>query len=126
MTRSEIRASHGGWAMVSTKRLAATALVTAISAVTLAGCGTKGKIMDYDDVTVWSSADPRGRKPIGTLTTLSKVTVKCVKRGQVDANGMGYGDTYKIDFDGGAGYIDTNTSILTDDGELSPNNVDEC
>ncbi|MGY1437908.1 hypothetical protein [Streptomyces reniochalinae] len=82
--------------------------------------------MDYDDVSVWSSADPRGRQPIGTLTTLSKVTVKCVERGRADANGMGYGDTYKIDFEGGTGYIDANTSILTDDGELSPNSVDEC
>ncbi|MEU5834656.1 hypothetical protein ABZ820_13425 [Streptomyces diacarni] len=112
--------------MGSNKRLAVSALVTAVSAVTLVGCGTEGKIMDYDDVSVWPSADSRGRQPIGTLTTLSKVTVKCIERGQRDANGMGYADAYKIEFEGGTGYIDTHTSILTDDGELSPNNVDEC
>ncbi|WP_405779504.1 hypothetical protein [Streptomyces sp. NBC_00859] len=77
-------------------------------------------------MTVWPAADPRGREPIGELTTLQKVTVKCITRGQLDANGMGYGDTYKIDFKGGSGYIDTSTSIQTDDGELSPGDVDEC
>ncbi|MFD3537769.1 hypothetical protein [Streptomyces sp. NPDC058664] len=112
--------------MGSNKRLVTTAVGTAILAVTLVGCGTEGTVQDYDDVTVWPAADPRGREPIGELTTLQKVTVKCITRGQVDANGMGYGDTYKIDFEGGSGYIDTNTTILTEDGELSPDNVDEC
>ncbi|MEU7074094.1 hypothetical protein AB0B30_31745 [Streptomyces narbonensis] len=112
--------------MGSNKRLATTAAVTAILAVTLVGCGTEGTIQDYDNVTVWPAADPRGREPIDTLTTLQNVTVKCITRGQVDANGMGYGDTYKIDFKGGSGYIDTSTTILTDDGVLSPDKVDEC
>ncbi|MGP3975936.1 hypothetical protein ACTWQF_18430 [Streptomyces sp. 8N114] len=112
--------------MGSIKRSAATGVATAISAVTLIGCGIEGTIQDYDTVSVWPSADPRGRQPIGQLTTQSKVTVKCITRGHVDANGMGYGDTYKIDFKGGEGYIDTSTSILTDDGVLAPGNVDEC
>ncbi|NSC25559.1 hypothetical protein FM076_32170 [Streptomyces albus subsp. chlorinus] len=108
------------------KRSTAAGVATVLSAVTLIGCGTEGRIQDYDTVSVWPAADPRGRQPIGQLTTRSKVTVKCVSRGHVDANGMGYGDMYKIDFNDGDGYIDTSTSILTDDGELSPENVDEC
>ncbi|MGP3989242.1 hypothetical protein [Streptomyces sp. 3N207] len=112
--------------MGSIKRSVAACAVTAISAVTLIGCGIEGTIQDYDTVSVWPAADPRGRQPIGQLTTQSKVKVKCISRGHVDVNGMGYGDTYKIDFNGGDGYIDTNTSILTDDGVLAPGDVDEC
>ncbi|MFE2601063.1 hypothetical protein ACFXCZ_32000 [Streptomyces sp. NPDC059396] len=97
--------------------------------VLLAGCGTSGldgKIGNYDNVSVWPSADARGSQPIGELTTLAPVTVECYTPGQVDANGMGYGATYKISYDGGEGYIDAGTSVMSDKGEVAPGMVPQC
>ncbi|MBO8186851.1 hypothetical protein [Streptomyces spirodelae] len=103
--------------------LAAAGLSTAV----LTGCGdVEGKIGNYDDVTVWPAADPRGRQPVGRLTTLTPVTVECYTPGETDASGYGYGATYKVSYDGGSGYVAASTSIISDDGEVSPDRVPEC
>ncbi|UKY54587.1 hypothetical protein [Streptomyces inhibens] len=100
------------------------AVVFAVAA--LAGCGVEGKIGNYGNVSVWPSADPRGQAPVGKLTTLMTVTVECHVPGKVDAKGFGYGGSYKVSYDGGSGYIDDSTEIMSDDGVVSPDRVSEC
>ena len=110
-------------------RAVVTTMVGAAVALSLTACGAdglSGKIGNYDSVSVWPSADPRGTQPIGTVTTMAPVTVECYTAGQTDANGMGYGATYKISYDGGEGYIDASTSIMSDKGEVSPSMVSAC
>jgi hypothetical protein len=103
--------------------VAAAGLATAV----LAGCGgVDGKIGNYGKVSVWPNADPRGQHPIADLTTLTPVTVECYTPGTVDATGFGYGATYKISYDGGSGYIDQSTSLMSDGGQVSPDRVPKC
>ncbi|WP_197091877.1 hypothetical protein [Streptacidiphilus albus] len=107
----------------------AATMASAAALLLLSACGADGlagKIEDYDSVSVWPSADPVGQQPTGELTTLAPVTVECYAAGQVDSNGMGYGASYKISYDGGSGYIDAGTSILSDKGEVSPGMVPAC
>ena len=102
-------AAVAGWVMVTT----------------LAGCGgVDGKIMNEDDVPVYSQ--PQGNAASGVdqqetskLTVLTPVTVEC----HLSVNGFGF---YKVSFDGGSGYINDSTSILSDGGELSPDKVSGC
>jgi hypothetical protein len=54
------------------------------------------------------------------------VTVECYAPGEVNAAGLGYVGSYKVSYDGGSGYIDEYTSIMSDDGLLSPDRVPEC
>ena len=115
--------------MSSRKRTAASAVSVVLAAAVLAGCGgagLEGKIANYDEVTVWPSADPKGQEPVDELTTLAPVTVQCYTPGEADASGYGYGATYKISYKGGSGYIDASTSILSDEGEVSPYMVPTC
>lgn len=121
--------SWWGCGVPQKKRVATTVAGVVLAVAALAGCdggGLEGKIGDYDDVSVWPSADPRGQKTIDELTTLAPVTVECYTRGDVDASGYGYGGKYKISYDGGAGYIDESTSIMSEKGEVSPDMVPEC
>ncbi|MFJ9417658.1 hypothetical protein ACIRPT_26315 [Streptomyces sp. NPDC101227] len=105
----------------------ASVVAAGLATVVLAGCGgIDGKIGNYDTVTVWPAADPRGQQPVDKLTTLTPVTVECYTPGEVDATGFGYGATYKISYDGGSGYIDESTSIMSDGGEVSPSRVPKC
>ncbi|MFJ6749320.1 MULTISPECIES: hypothetical protein [unclassified Streptomyces] len=109
------------------KRRAALSVGAVVFAtVALAGCGIEGRIGNYDSVTVWPSADPRGRAPVGKLTTLTTVTVECHEAADVDANGYGFGGSYQVSYDGGSGYIDDNTEIMSDDGALTPDRVAAC
>lgn len=98
-----------------------------LALLTLSGCGgIDGKIANYDSVAVWPNANPIGSQPEQQLTTLTPITVDCYEPGKTDASGYGYGATYKISYDGGSGYIDASTSIMSDDGEVTPEMVSEC
>uniref|UniRef100_UPI0018923CDB hypothetical protein n=1 Tax=Catenulispora rubra TaxID=280293 RepID=UPI0018923CDB len=86
--------------------------------------GLKGKIENFDNVTVWPSADPRSvpQSQLASLpyrTTQAPVMIICFTPGHTDTNGMGYGDTYKIKYDGGSGYTDAQTDVLIDKGALA-------
>ncbi|MFG3114169.1 hypothetical protein ACGF4C_07215 [Streptomyces sp. NPDC048197] len=127
VSRNGFRAGGRTGARVNRKRsvvvsVAAAGLATAV----LTGCGVDGKIGNYDKVSVWPDADPRGQSPIADLTTLTPVTVECYTPGKTDATGFGYGATYKISYDGGSGYIDASTSIMSDGGAVSPDRVPNC
>ncbi|MEU4843837.1 hypothetical protein [Streptomyces gilvosporeus] len=88
----------------------------ALGVAVLAGCGgLDGKIGNYDKVTVWPSENTVGQQPTAELTTLAPVTVECYTGGM-----------YKISYDGGSGYIDASTSIMSDKGEVSPSMVSGC
>ncbi|WP_328743390.1 hypothetical protein OG436_38665 [Streptomyces caniferus] len=113
--------------MNRTQSVVVSVVAVGAAMAVLAGCGgIDGKIGDYDRVTVWPDADPRGQKPVADLTTLTPVTVECYTPGRVDATGFGYGGTYKVSYDGGSGYIDESTSIMSDGGEVSPSRVPKC
>ncbi|WP_245191937.1 hypothetical protein [Amycolatopsis azurea] len=106
------------------KRKTLKLTVVAASALVLCACGVEGKVGDYGDTTVYSEPKPNANggvshDPVGTLTTLSKVTVSCHEK----VNGFGF---YKISYSGGSGYIDDSTSIMSDDGELRPAKVPKC
>lgn len=108
-------------------RTSLTLAAVALATVGLTGCGgIEGRIGDYDRVSVWEKADPKGQQPIASLTIQTPVTVECYVPGKVDAQGMGYGGSYKVSYDGGSGYIDDSTSIMSDGGEVSPERVPEC
>ncbi|MFI9045564.1 hypothetical protein [Streptomyces sp. NPDC053427] len=113
--------------MNRTRSVVVSVVATGLATALLTGCGgIDGKIGDYDKVTVWPNADPRGQQPVAELTTLTPVTVECYTPGEVNATGYGYGATYKISYDGGSGYIDESTSIMSDGGEVSPSRVPKC
>ncbi|MFF8593195.1 hypothetical protein ACF061_17510 [Streptomyces sp. NPDC015220] len=103
--------------MKTAGRSAAAVSCAVLCGLVLAGCGNdglKGTIQNYDDVSVWSGPG-MGQRVVGELTTLAPVTVKC------------YADhSFKISYDGGSGWIDADTSILSKKGEVAPGMVPKC
>jgi hypothetical protein len=99
------------------RRIAPALCCTALCGLALTACGDdglKGTVEDYDTVTVWSDPGPGGRQT-GELTTLAPLTVSCYEDGW-----------FKISYDGGSGYIDSGTSILSKKGEVAPGMVPTC
>ncbi|CAM3513951.1 hypothetical protein [Stackebrandtia soli] len=99
-------------------------LAAVAAAMTLSGCGVDGAIADYGTVSVWEEPDSGlDVTPIAELTTLNAVTVTChVSPGPDEMTGY-----YKVTFDGGSGYIDDSTAILTDEGTaMRTDSVPEC
>lgn len=102
----------------STKHLG-TAFVVLLAAGALTACGVQGAVADYGDTRV---EDEPGGRQIATLTTMNEVTVQC----HLPAGPNDYSGYYKVSFDGGSGYIDDTTEILTDGTALRHDSVPEC
>ncbi|MEU6480604.1 SH3 domain-containing protein [Streptomyces sp. NPDC047017] len=103
--------------MTAARRSAPAVACALLCGLTLAGCGDDGldgKIADYDTVTVWSGGGTSAHE-VGELTVLAPVTVKCHTDGW-----------YKVSYDGGSGWIDSSTSIISKKGEVAPHMVPEC
>jgi hypothetical protein len=95
------------------RRKLGVAVCVVLAGAALGGCGVEGKVTDYGEVTVWS--EPGSMERVGTLTTMAPVTVDCFTDGY-----------FKISYDGGSGYVDTGTEILSDEGVVNSSMVPEC
>ncbi|MEU6282495.1 SH3 domain-containing protein [Streptomyces sp. NPDC047028] len=103
--------------MRAPRRIAPALCCALLCGLALTACGDdglKGTIEDFDTVTVWSGPG-QGARPTGELTTQAPLTIACYDDGW-----------FKVSYDGGSGYIDADTSILSKKGEVAPSMVPTC